>query len=204
MNRALTSQTVAPLSFATVANDFFRSVLDATEHGIVVLDQAGATRYMNPTARRLLAADEELPREALILARPMMAQVRSTGLQAIDRWNYNELILRARLRPLAADRSLNVLELSVAHVGSATDLSHAIAQRLGLRITDARLLTMLWRGLSNSEIAANLQIPVGTVKSRLNRLYQVLGVKTRSTAVLCAAEVLTTASRGGRGNARDE
>ena len=169
MNRALTSQTVAPLSFASVANDFFKSVLDATEQGIVVLDQSGATRYMNSTAQRLLAADEEMPREALILARPMMAQVNSTGLQAIDRWSYNELILRARLRPLAVDPTLTVLELSVAHVGNTADLSHAIAQRLGLRITDARLLTMLWRGFSNSEIATNLQIPVGTVKSRLSK-----------------------------------
>ncbi len=204
MNRALTSQSVPLSSFAAVANDFFRSVLDATEHGIVVLDQSGSTRYMNATAKRLLAADDDIPRDALILARPMMAQVRSTGLQSIERWNYNDLILRTRLRPLAADPSLVVLELSVAHVGNAADLSHSIAQRLGLRITDARLLTMLWRGLSNSEISTNLQIPVGTVKSRLNRLYQVLGVKTRSSAVLCAAEVLTMASRVGHDNVGDE
>ena len=44
--------------------------------------------------------------------------------------------------------------------------------------------------LSKAEIAANLGVRTGTIKSRLFRLYQRLGVKKRPAAVLRAQEVL--------------
>ncbi len=195
MNRAL-SPDLASLPYQDTPSpttDFFRSVLDSAEMGVAVLDEMGRARYLNLTARRLLGAELELPAEASILLRPMMEQVRNNGQHVIERWTYGELVLRARLRLLPSGRMM-VLELTVVNVGTAGDIAHALAQRLGLRITDARLLSLLWQGNSNAEIARAFQIPVGTVKSRLNRLYQTLGVRSRSAAVLCAAEVLSMGS----------
>jgi ATP/maltotriose-dependent transcriptional regulator MalT len=60
-------------------------------------------------------------------------------------------------------------------------------------VSDAKLLALLWRGMSNDEIAQTLGVRVGTIKSRLFRLYQRLGVKRRPAAVLRAAEVLASA-----------
>ena len=51
---------------------------------------------------------------------------------------------------------------------------------------------MLWQGLSNEEIAGQLSVRTGTIKSRLFRLYQRLGVKKRPAAVLRAQEVLAS------------
>jgi ATP/maltotriose-dependent transcriptional regulator MalT len=44
--------------------------------------------------------------------------------------------------------------------------------------------------MSNEEIANQLGVRIGTVKSRLFRLYQKLGVRRRPAAVLRAAEVI--------------
>lgn len=82
------------------------------------------------------------------------------------------------------------------HVSGATtggrEVAEQLSRSLGLTITDARLLAMLWQGLSNDEIATQLAVRTGTIKSRLFRLYQRLGVKKRPAAVLRAAEVLAT------------
>ena len=72
----------------------------------------------------------------------------------------------------------------------AGQITEPLAMSLNLSMQDARLLAFLWRGMSNEEVASTLNVRVGTVKSRLFRLYQKLGVKKRATAVLRAAEVL--------------
>ena len=73
------------------------------------------------------------------------------------------------------------------------NLAEPLSTALRLSMPDARLLAFLWRGMSNEDIARTLNVRLGTVKSRLFRLYQKLGVKKRSMAVLRAAEVLKAA-----------
>jgi len=48
--------------------------------------------------------------------------------------------------------------------------------------------------MSNEEIAKSIGIHLGTVKSRLHRLYHRLGVRSRASAVVRAAEILNGAS----------
>lgn len=57
-----------------------------------------------------------------------------------------------------------------------------------LRLTppDIVLLEVLAKGLSNEEIAAKLHLAPGTVKNRLTRLYEKLGVKSRAEAIAWA------------------
>ncbi len=171
----------------------FESVLEQAEIGILVLDPSFRVAYMNPAAKRMLGCDHGLPQPLLGKLEPMSGRLDTTAGQAIERWSYGDVVFRARLSALDSAADMTVLELTVTNVGTTRDFSAALSRTLKLRFTDARLLTMLWRGMRNDEIAEVLQIPVGTVKSRLYRLYQVLGVRNRAGAVLCAANVLGTA-----------
>lgn len=87
---------------------------------------------------------------------------------------------------------MRALEFTVAHAAGSRQTTELLARSLQLSLSDARLLSLLWRGMSNEEIAQTLNVRVGTVKSRLFRLYQKLGVKRRPAAVLRAAEVLAS------------
>ena len=87
---------------------------------------------------------------------------------------------------------MTALEITVAHAAGSRQITELLARSLQLSLSDSRLLSLLWRGMSNEEIAQTLNVRVGTVKSRLFRLYQKLGVKRRPAAVLRAAEVLAT------------
>jgi len=171
----------------------FESVLEAAEIGILVLEPTARVTYMNPAAKRMLGCDHGLPQPLLRKLEPMFARLDTAAGQAIERWNYGDVVFRARLSALDGVDGMMVLELTVTNVGTTRDFSAALSRTLKLRFTDARLLTMLWRGMRNDEIAEVLQIPVGTVKSRLYRLYQILGVRNRAGAVLCAANVLGAA-----------
>ena len=111
--------------------------------------------------------------------------------QAVERVVHDDLTLRVRARNLGRPGTL-LLELGVAQGSAGREVAERLARGLGLAITDARLLALLWRGLSNEEIAQALVVRTGTIKSRLFRLYQRLGVKKRPAAVLRAQEVLAS------------
>ncbi|RMH43781.1 MAG: hypothetical protein D6689_04150 [Deltaproteobacteria bacterium] len=173
------------------SNHIFQSVLEQAEAGVVVLDAAGRAVYLNASARRLLdCCGERLPAWVDDHLEPMLEQTRHTGTQALEKWVHGDLVLRVRLQPLDKFGAMYVLEITVAHAGSGRQVAEVLARSLHLSLTDAKLLALLWRGMSNDEIAQALGVRVGTVKSRLFRLYQKLGVRRRAAAVLRAAEVL--------------
>jgi DNA-binding CsgD family transcriptional regulator len=179
------------VSYSPSRSSLLQSVLDNAEVGVAVVDSAGGTVYVNGSARRLLNTDTGvMPAWTEPLLAPLLSQVRASGSQALDKWVHEELVLRVRVRPLDGASELSVLEITVAHAGSTREVAETLSRGLQITITDARLLSLLWRGMSNEEIASSLNVRVGTVKSRLFRLYQKLGVKRRAAAVLRAAEVL--------------
>jgi DNA-binding NarL/FixJ family response regulator len=168
----------------------YRTVLETSDTGVAVLDEHGRPRYVNAAGRRLLGADAELSPEIKGQLHPMLLRVRASGRHITARWALNDLVLRASVRPLAENSVMTVLELTVARAGRALDPAGALARCLQLKPANALLLSLLWRGLRNDEIAVELNAPVGTIKSRLFRLYKRLGARNRAAAVLVAADVL--------------
>ena len=182
-----------PASITTNAREFLFSILEETEIGLAVVNAEAEALYMNSSGRSIFQSDAGyLPAWTDEHVRSIIEKVRATGNQVVERWSNSDLTLRVRARPHSPDTSLVVLEVSVVHAGTR-QVAENLARSLRLSISDARLLGLLWRGMSNEEIAQTLNVRVGTVKSRLFRLYQRLGVKRRPAAVLRAAEVLGTA-----------
>jgi DNA-binding CsgD family transcriptional regulator len=170
------------------AREFLQAVLESAEVGVVVIDSAMRPLYINASARQLLdSPDGQVPDWLASALPPLQAQL-ARSAQAVDRVSNGDLTLRVRLRAL--EPGVAMVELQVAQGGGARHVTEHLARGLGLTGPDAALLALLWRGLSNEEIAQALQVRTGTIKSRLFRLYQKLGVKKRPAAVLRAAEVL--------------
>jgi len=172
------------------SNELLFSILENTELGVFVVENGGRVVYMNASARHILQAPHGfLPDWATVELKQMIDRL-SKGGQVVERWSHDDLVMRVRARPLAKFSALTVLEVSITAAKSAHQISETLSRSLELSYGDARLLGLLWRGMSNDEIATTLNVRVGTVKSRLFRLYQKLGVRRRPAAVLRAAEVL--------------
>ena len=187
LDRAVLTSRSSDAPTATI--DLLMSVLEHAELALVVADATGRAMYMNASARAFLDSPlAVMPGWLAEALAPLRPQVERHG-QAVERVVHGELTLRVRARALPRPGTL-LLELAVAQGSGARQVAEQLARGLGLPITDARLLSLLWQGLSNDEIAANLGVRTGTIKSRLFRLYQRLGVKKRPAAVLRAQEVL--------------
>jgi DNA-binding CsgD family transcriptional regulator len=173
-------------------SDFLNAVLEDAQVGIAVVEGSGQAHYLNATARRLLDADlgQPLPDPLRGHLAPLLERLWTGGARAVDRWVLGELVLRVHARPLDRARSLVALEITVEQQPGHGSVAERLAKSLALSVPDARLLAFVWRGMSNEDIARTLNVRLGTVKSRLFRLYQRLGVSKRATAVLRAAEVL--------------
>ncbi len=137
-------------------------------------------RYLT---RRVGSQDaEDLLSQTFLVALERRSTFRATA-QGARPWLYgiasNLLLRRHRdevrfLRALARlphDHGVAIFEESAAERIDAAAQAHAIAGPLAeLTAGDRNVLLLLaWAQLSHEEIAAALQIPVGTVKSRLHR-----------------------------------
>lgn len=172
------------------SNELLFSILENTELGVVVVESSGRVVYMNASARHILQAPHGFLPDWVAAELDGIMERLARGSQVVERWNHDDLVIRVRARPLTKFSALTVLEVSITHAKSAHQISETLSRSLELSYGDARLLSLLWRGMSNDEIATTLNVRVGTVKSRLFRLYQKLGVRRRPAAVLRAAEVL--------------
>ncbi len=185
-----------PNAISGSSRDFLFSVLENAEVALVVVNAEAESLYMNASARSLFQSDAGfMPTWTDSHLKEIIERVHSSEGQAVERWSSSEVTLRVRARPHSPGSALVVLEVTVAHAAGSRQVAESLARSLQLSISDARLLGLLWRGMSNEEIATALNVRVGTVKSRLFRLYQRLGVKRRPAAVLRAAEVLGTANQ---------
>lgn len=171
--------------------DLLLSVLESAEVGVVVADASARALYMNASARSMLDSPLGVMPPWLSLALPGLRARVERNEQAVDRLAHGELTVRVRARGLARPGTL-LLEMAIAPGSGNRQIAEQLARGLGLPISDARLLALLWQGQSNEEIAQSLSVRTGTIKSRLFRLYQKLGVRKRPAAVLRAQEVLAT------------
>jgi len=172
--------------------DFLSAVLEDAEFGMAVVEGTGNVQYLNATARRLLDAEmgRALHGHWMNFLVPLLERLWRGGARAVDRWVLGETVLRIHARPLDRARNLVALEITVEQAPGNGPVAEPLAQSPNRSVPDARLLAFVWRGMSNEDIARTLNVRLGTVKSRLFRLYQRLGVTKRATAVLRAAEVL--------------
>jgi DNA-binding NarL/FixJ family response regulator len=83
-------------------------------------------------------------------------------------------------------------------VGSAPCTVHQRLTARSARLTRIELdiLTLLRRGLTNQEVAADLEMNVSTVRWRLNQLFRKLDARNRIEALARARELLTLPSTG--------
>ncbi len=188
---------VLMLSTAAVNNSespkhLFLSILDKAEMGIIVVDSSARAVYMNDSARNILNAPAGILPDWVPARLASTVNALGAAEQKIERWEHEDLALRVRARPLDPQNGYVVLEMRVAKGAGARHVADQLARGLGITISDGKLLDLLWRGMSNDEIAQKMGVRVGTIKSRLFRLYQRLGVKRRPAAVLRAAEVIAS------------
>jgi DNA-binding CsgD family transcriptional regulator/DNA-binding XRE family transcriptional regulator len=75
-----------------------------------------------------------------------------------------------------------------------------------LTMTEALVVTGLWRGLGNAEIAAELGMAEKTIKNLLTTIYARLGVQGSGNARVQAATIVWEAARAldGQATAQDE
>jgi DNA-binding CsgD family transcriptional regulator len=173
-------------------NDFLSAVLEDAQMGIAVVEGTGHVHYLNAAARRLLDVElgQALPESIRGHLLPLLERLWAGGARAVDRWVIGEMVIRVHARPIDRARNLVALEIVVEQQPGHGTVAERLAKSLALSVPDARLLAFVWRGMSNEDIARTLNVRLGTVKSRLFRLYQRIGVTKRATAVLRAAEVL--------------
>jgi DNA-binding NarL/FixJ family response regulator len=62
---------------------------------------------------------------------------------------------------------------------------------LGLTPTESKVLLWIAQGKSNADVAAILEMSIGTVKKHLQHIFDKLGVDNRASAMLIAREALT-------------
>lgn len=73
--------------------------------------------------------------------------------------------------------------------GLASEPNTRVQQTLGISERELAVLALLAGGSSNKEIAGQLDISPNTVKTHVAKLYQKLGVRRRTSAILRAREL---------------
>lgn len=165
--------------------------LDATGRMMLVTDGQGALLWSTPLAvEALVRADPRwhsrsgrLPDAVLAPVERLCTQQAPGGKVRVDHAHGAlELAQVARLAP--REVLLRLTEQNPAH-----DVER-LAQALGLTAREAEVLLWVSYGKASKEISAILQISPRTVQKHLERIFEKLGVETRSAAAAMATRVL--------------
>ncbi|MBK1793193.1 hypothetical protein JHL21_01610 [Devosia sp. WQ 349] len=101
-----------------------------------------------------------------------------------------DLSLRSgRKLPAAVEAYVHSLRSSEPHPASASK-TEVVGQNYALSPRESEIITLVAEGLSAKEIASQLGISEGTVKSHRKKIHDKLGVSTRSQAISRARELL--------------
>ncbi|RMH39128.1 MAG: LuxR family transcriptional regulator [Deltaproteobacteria bacterium] len=167
-------------------------VLDAFDHAVAVVDARDTIVYANPAARRLLAGAApgipvaQSPPAAAIVARARSAAaVRETDIEVTTAEG-------VAWRGCAWPVNGGAVAFAV-RAQRAVDRREALQHALGLHRRDAQLALDVTDGRANKDIAADLGVPLGTVATRLSRLYRRVGVTNRAELAALVTRTLDRA-----------
>jgi DNA-binding NarL/FixJ family response regulator len=154
------------------------AALETADRGVVVLDRDERIRHATPVAERLLrlyfdgrdAGETLLPQAVATWLRGQTAQPLVVTA--------NGSLLRVRVLP--GDEHALVLESELVAVAEES------LAPLGLTRRERQVLAAAASGRTNGEIASMLDISPRTVKKHLERVFDKLGVRTRTAAAAVA------------------
>ncbi len=167
----------------TPGSELAAAILDGLEVAAVAVDVVSGIRYQSALARQLSSAlAAELAAQAVVAhvanaRRPFV--IEGDGI----RWRGWAWALSPAIAVGVAQR-----------MAPARSICDAVAATLGIRFVEARLALSVARGLSNQHIAASLGVPVGTLNTRLWRLYRRLGVQNRADLAARVSHVVASHS----------
>jgi hypothetical protein len=148
-------------------------LVDHLELCVLVIGRADVVIYANRAAQAhfQLAPPFAVHRSVIELARtarasdePIDAEVhKRSWLGQLRLWGLGDGLVAVTLRPAPPPVS-----------------AREVADALRVEVPEARLALRVSEGYTNRGIADKLDLPIGTINSRLSRLYQKLGVKNRA------------------------
>lgn len=171
-------------------SDQMTTLLDALESGAMCVDQRGQILHSNPktplTVREAegdgsgtpVALPQELEQNVVsFLSTQVKERVRQLDLQlASDRVN-------CVIHRLSGFRAKHPAALVLFPSGPQQNRIAELRQQYGLTPRESDVLVAVIRGHRNAEIAKTLNLSEYTVKGHLKRIFQKLGVRSRSGAV---------------------
>ncbi|MEV4755935.1 response regulator transcription factor [Micromonospora sp. NPDC049559] len=195
----------------------FRVIFDETEDIAVVGeagDGAGAVRVVERTRPDVVLMDIRMPgmdgieaTRRIVAAAPRIAVLVLTTFD-LDEYVYGALRggasgfllkdaladdLLGAVRAVAAGESVaapSVTRRLIAHFVRTTPAPARPDDRLGpLTAREREVLTLIGRGRSNTEIAQELRLAPGTVRTHIGRIFAKLGLRDRVQAVILAYEL---------------
>ncbi|MCB9881546.1 MAG: response regulator transcription factor [Planctomycetes bacterium] len=172
-------------------------ILDALNEGAVCVDAQGVVLHRNSKAPATVLRDAQSPTTPPRLSEELQAEVASIrdGVARLDlRFSQDRIncVVRRLSGGRAGQRSSAVVLFPDAEAG---DRLGQIRARYQLTPREGDVLACVIRGRRNADIAKDLQLSEYTVKGHLKRIFQKLGVRSRTHAV---AKVMEHGDLGAR------
>lgn len=162
------------------ALDTLGRAADATSQAVIVLHPSGRVQYASAAARACL---RELPSadQATLLPAPLAAWSEAQRARARQMLPFDEPLRfhhwTARFIP-GATPGFDAITLT--HIAA---LSPMLLRGAGLSRRESEVLTLVARGLTNSQVARELTLSQPTIAKHLQHIYVKLGVTNRTAAV---------------------
>jgi DNA-binding NarL/FixJ family response regulator len=169
--------------------DYARYLLDQLDSAILLLAPTlDEIRLHNAHATALLQAlgasgDGDAPPAALV-------STIESGLASASGSDFSRAVALAtpagpqysvRARQLPADGG--VLALATIAISHERTLADVLFARYGLSRRDSRIVALVRAGLSNADIASEMNLQCGTVRQYLSAIFAVVGVRSRTQLI---------------------
>ena len=177
------------------------SVLEAIQHGIVLLGSDSHACFRNSAAERILVADGEqgvIAREMRCVSRAVLMHRGGRPAETVvssraGRYRMRATVLRQRIQEIRTFPVLVTIQHSADHVPSPASLM----RRFGMTPREADVALLLARGRRNIEIAAELGISTHTARHHTENVMLKLSVHARSETTRAIADGFRETRTGG-------